>query len=177
MQIRFKIEGLENIRSFFLDVSRTVPHVVINAIAEHLKNALQQDRAQYKYISRASAYGSTGATFENGNPVPDGYFSAKQFRYVMAKITDGTMTPGTENRTGKSAAGWGYNPIAEGENTGYITNQTPGAYYTTSDIGQARQPAKVGWLKNSIVIAKNIVGALSAAKDAVDKFIISSKGK
>lgn len=175
MNIRFEIKGVERIRSYFLDITNNVPHVAINAIAEYLRQKLAVP-SPYKYASRARAYGSTGAKFENGNPVPDGYFSAKQFRYVMARIADGTITPGTENRTGASSKAWTYKPVQAGQTTGYILNASKGAYYTMSDVGQARQPANVGWLKSSFVIAANIKEAFNAARAAV-KLYLQSKGK
>lgn len=175
MNIRFDIKGVERVLSYFLDITNNVPHVAVNAIAEYLRQKLAIP-SPYKYASRAQAYGSTGAKFKNGNPVPDGYFSAKQFFYVMARIADGTITPGTENRTGKSSRAWTYLPIKAGQTTGYITNKTAGAYYTMSDVGQARQPANVGWLKSSMVIAANIKGAFAAAIAAV-KLYLQSKGK
>ena len=174
MKIRFDIKGVEQVRTYLLNVAAYVPHVAINAIAEFLRLKLAIPHP-YKYASRARAYGSTGAKFANGSPVPDGYFSAKQFFYVMAKIADGTITPGTENRTGKSSKAWTYEPIKAGQTKGYILNPSPGAYYTMSDTGQARQPANVGWLKSSMVIAANIKGAFDAAIAAVNKHLKSKK--
>ena len=174
MNIRFNIKGVEQARSYLLEITNIVPHVAINAIAEYLKQKLATP-SPYKYASRARAYGSTGAKFANGNPVPDGYFSAKQFRYVMARIADGMITPGTENRTGASAKAWTYKPIPAGQTTGYILNASAGAYYTMSDVGQARQPANVGWLKSSMVIAANIKGAFDAAIAAVKIYLQSKK--
>jgi hypothetical protein len=172
MNIRFTIKGVDKTISYLLDIGGNVPHVAINAIAEYLKIKLMIP-APYKYASRARAYGNTGATFANGNPVPDGYFSAKQFRYVMSRIADGTITPGTENRTGASSRAWVYLPIKAGQTTGYIMNKSAGAYYTMSDEGQARQPANVGWLKSSQVIAANIKGALATAIVAVRAYLKS----
>jgi hypothetical protein len=178
MQINFRIRGVEAVQSFLRAIPRGAVRVALQAFSEYVVGNEQhglRHAEPYKYASRARAYGYTGAKFENGNPVPAGYFSAKQFRYVMAKIASGEMTPGTENRTGKSTAAWQAVP----RNDGYrytLSNGERGAYYTRDDKGQARQPANVGWRKVSQVVTDNYLGGIRSAVAAVKKFLASKKG-
>lgn len=172
MNVRFEITGVKQVKVYIDKVASGVSHIAINAVARLFKVKLKVDQP-YKYASRAGAYGYTGAKFENGRPVPAGYFSAKQFRYV-AYITHGFTDRGSK-RTGKSSAAWTYKDISAGDKTGYIMNPSPGAYFTRSDYGQARQPADVGWKRVSIIIAENIAEASRAAIAAVNAYLKQSK--
>lgn len=173
MQVSFKVRNVEAIQEYLRTVSRGAMRTGLYAITEYIIGNKQhglKHAEPYKYVSRADAYGSTGATFENGNPVPDGYFSAEQYRYVMAKLASGDMKKG-DNRTGRSTDSWQY---VETGAKGYgvtITNPEEGAYFTRDDYGQARQPARVGWRKISDVIADNIKGAMRHADAEIRKYL------
>lgn len=171
MQINFRIRGVEAVQSFLRAIPRGAVRVALQAFSEYIVGNEQhglRHAEPYKYASRADAYGSTGATFENGKPVPDGYFSAKQFRYVAWK-TKGFTDLG-DKRTGKSTAAW----KAEPRNDGYrysLTNNEPGGYYTRHETRQARQLGNVGWRKVSQVVADNYLGGIRSAVAAVKKFL------
>ena len=173
MQVSFKFRNVEAVQKYLRTVGRGLMRVGLYAVAEYIIGNGQhglKHAEPYKYVSRADAYGSTGATFENGNPVPDGYFSASQYRYVMAKLASGEMKIG-DYRTGVSTESWQY---VETGSKGYgvtITNPEEGAYFTRDDYGQARQPAAVGWRKVSTVIADNIKGAMRHADAEIRKYL------
>jgi|SRR5262245_44719057 len=178
IKITQPIRNLKKVQDFLATVPYGATKIAIQAIAEYLigdeTHGLKHD-APYKYKSRAQAYGQTGATFENGNPVPAGYFSAEQFRFVMARIARGQITPGTPNRTGATADAYTYKPT----NGGYgatIENKSQGGYFTQHNTGQAAQPALVGWRKTAQNINENIKGALRHADAAVNAWM-KNKGK
>jgi hypothetical protein len=124
---------------------------------------------RYKRVRRSTAYGSTGATFKNGNPVPDGYFSAKQFHYVMANIADGTFTPGRSQRTNALKDGWHIEGTLTPLN---IVNDAPGAVFAYSPIYQARQLDMVGWKDVNEMIADNDEGAFDELIKWMNKNLI-----
>jgi len=175
MMINFKIRGVEKVQEYLASLPYGVTKIALTALTEYVigdeTHGLKHPDP-YKYASRAKAYGYTGAKFENGNPVPAGYFSAKQFRYVAA-ITKGFTMRG-ENRTGNSTDAWQYVEVSPYNIK--IVNPEPGAYWTRDDSGQARQPANVGWRKVSAVIEANIKGAMKHATAEVNNYL-KSKGK
>lgn len=175
MNISFKVRGVEKVQSYLESLPYGVMKIALTAITQYIigdnTHGLKHPDP-YKYTSRAKAYGFTGATFENGNPVPDGYFSAKQFRYVAA-ITKGFTMRGS-NRTGKSTDAWQYVEITPYRYA--INNPEPGSYWTRDDYGQAQQPANVGWRKVATVIESNIKGAMRHANAEINKYL-KSKGK
>jgi len=166
MNIRFDPpKGINEVKVFISNIAEGANHIAINAVAKVFKIELQKDQA-YKFASRKGAYGKVSS-----DGAPDGYFSWKQFRYVAWK-TKGFTDLG-DKRTGASSSAWLYNPIGEGEKTGYITNASKGAYFTRSDYGQARQPANVGWKKVSVIIAEKLQEASRSAIEAVNSFLKS----
>ena len=177
MNVKFKIRNVERVKKYLENVPKGTVRVALIAISEWLIGDSQSGLRHpepYKFVSRKSAYGKTGATFENGKPVPAGYFSAKQFRYVMWKISTGDIKPGQNNRTGESENAWHFTPQEKGKTYVYkLQNDTPGGFWTRDDKRQARQLGKVGWWKVSEVVKKNMTGALKAARQAVNNFLKS----
>ena len=170
MNVNFKIRGVKE----FNDFLKTIPHgglrIALRAFTEYVigneSHGLKHPDP-YKYASRAKAYGSTGARFANGNPVPDGYFSAKQFRYVAAK-THGFTDRGSK-RAGVSEDAWQYVEVSDWNYK--IVNPEPGAYWTRDDYGQARQPALVGWRKVTKTIMDNFAGGVRSANAALSAWL------
>ena len=163
MNIKFEITGVQQVKVYINNVASSVTHIAINAVAKVFKRELKVDQP-YKYASRKEAYGSVST-----DGAPDGYFSWKQFRYV-AWLTHGFTDRGSK-RTGKSSAAWEFTDVNAGAKTGYIKNPSPGAYFTRSDYGQARQPANVGWKKASNIISENLTEAEQEAVKAVNNFL------
>ena len=89
----------------------------------------------YTYFSRASAYPDA--------PAGRGWFSAKQRRYVMAKMASGEFVPPYSRtqalRNDWKTLGYGVNQI--------VVNENPAAVYAYDDQRQARQMAGAGWKK------------------------------
>ena len=161
MQTGFNIRGIEEIQAFFRKLPRGSLRAGMRAFGEYIlgneRHGLRHQEP-YKYVSRKSAYGIT-------------FFTEKQRRWFWA---NGGPDMIGNNRTGESASAW---TLVE-KNSGYkisLQNQTRAAFYTRNDKGQARQPAKVGWRKTSVVVAANTAGAMRAANAAVKKWIADNR--
>lgn len=165
MNVNFKVRGIEAVQSFLASVPRGAVRVALEAFTEYVigndAHGLRHNEP-YKYVTRKSAYGVT-------------FFTPKQQRWFFWALREGKIDPGSGVRTGKTSAAWKAAPSANGYQM-KITNDTPGAYYTRDDKGQARQPAKVGWRKVTAVLAANYLGGLRAAVAAVNKYL-KEKGK
>jgi len=116
---------------------------------------------RYKEVARHKAYPDTKAYFENGKPVPAGYFSAAQFRFVMAGIASGRIQPGSPHRTQDLKKAW----RIEGENNRDIrsislVNENPAAVFAYHPVYQARQLAMVGWKDIDTMTEENAADAL-----------------
>jgi hypothetical protein len=159
MQIRFNIKGLEKVKSYLVEVPIGVAHIVIETIGNHVNKGLQEAEP-YKFITRKSAYGRS-------------FFTPKQRRWFFWALGEGLIDPGKDNRTGASEKAWTF--TQESNIKGTIRNDTPGAWFTRSDVGQARQPALVGWLKSSMSIAKIMPEAMKAAQAKAKAYLQSRK--
>ena len=170
--INVRIRGDKVLESYLAKLPRGTIRDGLKAFTTYIlgnsSHGLRHDDP-YKYVSRAKAYGMV-----SNDGAPAGYFSMKQFRFVMAKIASGEITPGQPNRSGAASAAWEMKETNNGYGYSAI-NADRGAYYTRSDKGQARQPALVGWRKTAKVIADNFDGAMRALHAAVDA-VIAKKG-
>ncbi len=174
MQIKFRIRNVEAVQSFLRAIPRGAVKVALEAFTDYIigdESHGLRHAEPYKFVKRKSAYGFTGAKFENGKPVPAGYFSKEQFRYVAWKTKGFTQNMGSaSNRTGESTAAWKAVP----RNDGYrftIQNNTAGGYWTRHDKKQARQLGKVGWRKIMTVLADNYKGGIRHAVAAVKAYL------
>jgi hypothetical protein len=167
MKIRLIPRHLDEVQEYLRSLPRGVMKVALLAITEYIigddRHGLRHDEP-YKYVSRAQAYGRV-------SDAPAGYFSWKQFRYVMAKMDSGEIDPGTRQHS-PTEASKGY--MAKETQRGYtITNPKPGAI--TRAEAQPRQLALVGWRKMLKVAQDNMAGALRHANTAVNK-LLKKKG-
>jgi len=166
MNISFKVRNVERVKKYIASLPRGTVRIALIAISEWLVGDSQSGLRHpepYKYVTRKSAYGVT-------------FFTEKQRRWFFWALKKGMINPGQNNRTGESTEAWTYKPHETGR--GYVfrlVNNTPGAYYTRDDYGQARQPKKVGWKKVSAVVKANMTGALKAARVAVNNYLKSKK--
>lgn len=75
--------------------------------------------------------------------VPFQFVSEKQRRYVMARISEGTITPGSPHRMQKLAGGW---KIIGSGIEGFVANEVPYAPYVQGNRSQqSRHMKAVGW--------------------------------
>lgn len=167
--------GLEisNVEKIYLSLAELPAQLLdagSDAVLDYWQGVLRNpaNYAPYKYVSRASAYPDA--------PYRPGYFSEKQFRFVMAKIRSGEFTPGSPQRTGELAKSW----IKEGKGeTAFLYNAAPYASFVIGDGTQARQPRGVGWLTGTETInqPRVVKGAEQALTKAVEKAIKKALGK
>jgi hypothetical protein len=163
MEIKFNMRGAAGLNDFLKSLPRGSMRSALEAMAKYFignKSRGLKHAEAYKYVTRASAYGFS-------------FFTDRQRRWFFAALNSGELKIGN-NRTGASGDAWGYTVNASGYQY-KLTNNTTAAFYTRSDAGQARQPAKVGWRKVSKVIADNMAGAMQAARAAVRNFIATKK--
>jgi len=157
MKTSINIRNVEKIQAYLKTVPRGTIRAAMEAIAEYIAGDESHGLKHYpgyKYVTRKSAYGMT-------------FFTAKQRRWFWA---NGGPDMIGDNRTGRTADAWQVNPTNDGYRMS-ITNNTPGAYFTMHDFGQARQPARVGWRKVSEVVQSNLAGALRHANAMVKQFL------
>jgi hypothetical protein len=161
MQVKIQVRGIEKVQSSLRDLPRGVVKVGLNAIGDWFvgtDNRGLRHYPSYRHVSRKRAYGMT-------------FSSEKQRRWFFA---NGGADMIGNHRTGNTKNAW----KAVKSSGGYklsLQNNTPGAYYTMSDKGQARQPAMVGWRKVSEVVKSNLAGALRHALAAVNAYIKGRK--
>lgn len=157
MQVKFKAHGIEPIQAMLHNLPRKVVRACLTAVSDFFigsdKRGLRH-MPGYKYVSRVKAYGVS-------------FFTEKQRRWFWA---NGGPDMIGNNRTGQTSAGW-YAKETRGGYGMVLGNDAPGAYWTMSDKGQARQPALVGWKKVSAVIDANIKGAMRAGIAAINRVL------
>lgn len=162
------LRNVEKLQAFLKTVPRGMVRAAVRAFAEYVignsYHGFRHDQP-YKYVSRAKAYGKVSSD------APAGYFSKRQFRYVMAKIASGEIKPGQRRNIPTHASGGYEVKETRGGYGASIVNQEAGAYWTRSDKRQPRQLTMVGWKRAAQVVASNAVGAIRHAKAAVARLL------
>lgn len=160
LEVRYKSKKfrIEELGARIAELPRLIRRPALRVISDFMLKRFKL-YPRYKYKSRAGAYGYTGATFENGKPVPPGYFSAKQFRYVMAKIADGTIQPGSPHRTMDLKNAWRVDESNRLDAMALV-NDDPAAVFAYSPDYQARQLEQVGWQNTDIMAEENLPDAM-----------------
>lgn len=133
--IATEVIGLTEIQA---RMKKLIPEAADAGIDEANKYLVEvmREYPTYKYVSRKAAYGQT-------------FVSDKQRRYVMARIREGSITPGKPNRTQEFRRGWKI--LGRGKNS-MIANEVPYGHWLMDNQDQARQPGMVGWKKIEAVI-------------------------
>lgn len=152
--IAIDVTGIEEISKKLAKLPDAVADEGTDEANKYLLNVLKT-YPPYRYVSRKSAYGQT-------------FVSDKQRKYVMARIREGSITPGRANRTQTFRAGWRI--IGAGAKS-IIANETPYGKYLMDDQGQARQPGLVGWKKISAITKERINAILKAFDGGVSRAI------
>lgn len=173
MQVRFNVRNVKEIQDYLRTVTRGAMRIALVGITEYIigneRHGLSHDDP-YRYVPRAKVYGNVST-----DGAPAGYFSWKQFRYVMAGIASGEIVPGARaNSPTESSGAWDYK-LSNNGYTAKITNDAASTYWIRDDAGQARQPARVGWRKVSKVVEDNMAGAFRHASALVRDWIAKNK--
>jgi hypothetical protein len=163
MTISIKVVGIEKVQQYLINLPRPLKIAGMRAASEYFigdeSHGLKHEPAE-KFVSRKSAYGKV-------SDAPAGYFSWKQFRYV-AWLTEGFTR--RYQRTHAMSNDWDYTDASSDWSRVKIFNQVPGVDWVMGE-GQARQPARVGWIKASIIMARNTAGAVRAAHAAINAYL------
>ena len=169
MQIKFDaIKGIPELQAFLKEIPRGGIPAAVRAFGEYLlgndSHGLRH-MVPWKYVSRKAAGYKT---------------SAKQWAFMFAtgilKSEGGKVTLAHPGERHDTTRGW-YGYTSDGGYSYKLRSNKASAFYTMSDKGQARQPAKVGHQKTSAVIASNKAGAFMAAVSALNKWIRERKTK
>src|SRR5512146_3138969 len=157
--ITVKVRGIDELKKFLAELPYGTKREAIEAVTQyHVGNEQHGSKhlVHYRYVSRKQAYGQT-------------FQSEKQRRWFFAALRSGELHI-PYKRTGATQAGWQYRLTNQGYNA-TIYNATKGARYAQGDDTQSRHEALVGHRKVSDVISTNIVGAMRAAYQAVQRWI------
>lgn len=158
-EVKTTLDGLGGTRAVGIVTEATTDEIV-DIMRE------QPDDTPYMYISRANAYGSVSS-----DGAPDGYFSWKQFRYVMANIRNGNIQIPYQ-RTGKVSGAWRkYGKLSKAK----AINDNDAAPYVFGDDQQSRHEDAVGWQKVQVRLDDNSNRIFDVAYDALAKYIASRK--
>lgn len=122
------VQGIKELQAKLAKLPKEAQDAGADEAYDYLLNVLRE-YPSYKYVSRAAGYGKT-------------WFSEKQRRFVMAAINQGTITPGSPNRTQAMAKGWKKHGTGA---AAFIANEVPYAPYLMGDDSQSRHMQKIGW--------------------------------
>ena len=160
MPVNVSVRGIEKLQALF---KRVPVEIRKGAVEEATKYFIGDSvhglkhMVNYKYVSRKAAYGQT-------------FLSDKQRRYVMARIHEGTINPGSGYRSGEMARGWSYKKQGGGYGA-TIYNPVKGAEFVYGDASQANQIRMVGHRTISAVIKSNLAGAIMKVNEFVARWI------
>jgi hypothetical protein len=178
--IRENIRHLETIKEWIDEIPPLCRGKATMAIAEMLLAKLQK-YPPYVFYPRALAYGmhpegdwtyiSKLGEVKEMMPVA-GYFSAKQFRYVMGPLRE-KYDFGFPHRTGKMQRGWQIKltGVPPRQTTAAIINNEPGVQfvYGNPETRQAAQITGVGWQTTQQIIENSRDEALQIIIDILDE--------
>jgi hypothetical protein len=140
------IIGIDKLRAKLMLVAPAVADEAFVQASKYLLHVLvNKEVPPYKHVSRATAYPNA--------PYKPGWFSLKQFRYVMWAIGKGLIKIPYQRGGRAKGIETGWVIKGTGVNT-TITNITPGAQYIYDPNKQARQLKLVGWKTLPQIIEK-----------------------
>jgi hypothetical protein len=151
------IRGMEQVAKLLKNLPIEVQNAASDDVADYMLN-VERLNPPYQYISRAQAY-------PNAQAGP-GWFSAKQRKYVMAKIRSGEIAPGSPHRTQTFSRGW--RKEDKGVNA-FLVNEVPYGIHLKDP--RANHMKLIGWKTIAEDIEKNMNQIMRKAEAAVQKAI------
>lgn len=145
------ISGIPAIQDKLAGLYGPVADAGVEAGNEYLLGALKS-YPPYMYVSWAQV---------------GGFISDRQRRYVMARIHDGTITPGVENRTNTLSQGWV--TLGQGVNQ-IIVNEVPYAFFVVGEQ-MSRMHFLQGWHYYTFTVQRNMTGIKTAFQKGVNEEI------
>ena len=140
--IGLEVTGVKELQSMLNKFPTEIQDAVVPDLSEYVVNTLRAYPTQ-RYVSRAAAYGQVST-----DGAPPGYFSMKQFRYVMMMIHKGGISI-PYKRTQNLAKNW---KVIGNDRNAIVANEAPYAQYVQGDDTQSRHEAGVGWQTMSATI-------------------------
>ena len=166
--LNIKARGLDEVKCILQGFEgKRVVGIVTQAGAEEIVDIMkaQPDETPYQYVSRADAYPDA--------PYKPGYFSAAQFRFVMARLASGEMSI-PYNRTGEISAAW----RVDGKlSKARAVNTHEKAPYVFGNESQSRHESAAGWQKVGARLEQYSNQILDAAYAAFREYIDSRRRK
>lgn len=147
------VSGIEEIVDALKDLPEEAQDQAVDEVNTYLLNVLRA-YPPYRHVPFKRAYGA--------------WFSEKQRKYVMARIHEGSITPGRPKRTQQFSQGW--HQIGEGRNS-ILANETPYGPYLVGDNEQARMPKQIGWKKLGDTIKERMDQIMRRAEAGVKNAI------
>ena len=155
--IKISVRGIPELRKFLAELPREAKRISEYAATEYLIGNEQHGLAHYppyKHVSFQEAYG--------------GFVSDKQRRYVMARIREGSITPGESASNGYYGDAW------KVEDKGVYhaaVNDVGYAKYLVGDSDQSKMMGMKGWRKLAQIASDNMRGMVRAAQLALNRYI------
>lgn len=153
------VRGMEQVANLLKNLPRVAQDDASQAVAEYMLE-IEKAYPPYQYVTRKQAY------------PPTGWQSDKQRRYVMARIREGSITPGSPHRTQAFRNAW---RIEDRGVNAFLVNETP--YGVHLKDPRANHMKLIGWTTISEDIEKRQSQILRKAQAAVDKAIRKLGGK
>lgn len=164
MDVKYRVANLENVKKFISELPRGIKAAAMRAISEYIvgdtNHGLKHD-VNYKYVPRR-AIGKV-------SDAPPGYYSWKQFHYVMAALRSGKMKIGRKNSPTNMSKSWKWEQKDSQWDRTNITGKLP------FDRFPARHNRLAGWRHWSEVIETNMRGAIKAGQQAVNEWLKKKK--
>jgi hypothetical protein len=163
--IAIDVQGLAELQSFLSKLPDAVADDGVDEANKYLLNVVRA-YAPYKYITRAQAYPNAVITFPSGKQLK-GWHSVNQFRYVMARINEGSINPGKPNRNQNLSKGWKI--IGKGRKS-ILANEIGYAGYVQGSKGeQARMHTLIGWKGVDVIVKERMNTILEKFMVGVNK--------
>lgn len=167
MFVGVDVRGEKQIQAAIDALPDEVKDSVTESVMQYLLN-IERAYPPYKHITRAQAWPSKVIAFPSGKRLV-GWHSIKQFRYVMARISEGSITPGKANRTQTFSRNW---RIEDKGRNAFLVNETPYGPYLKDDQRQSPMQHMIGWTtigadlqaRRDKILERVAVGAKQAMK-------------
>lgn len=166
--IKAEIKGIEELRRYLEKLPVAIRLEATRSGAKYLVDYLRQ-YPKMKHVSRAEAYPDAVLTTGSGKTIR-GYFSWKQFRFVMALVATG-KTPYA--RTNNLQRGWRAQQL--NQYAWAATNRVNYAKYVQGTTEQSRHESKVGWKTAGMVVQERSRGLSNVIIRAAKKAIRDAK--
>lgn len=178
----FQVRGIKEIKDEISGLGIAARRAAVVSSADYtLEMFKRESHPTYTYHSRSKAYGMSGSggdwTYVRDGkaftmqPV-SGFFSAKQFHYVMACISDGSIEiPYT--RTNRLSTGW--KKVGDGLNVRIINDSGDYIQYVMGSKTQSRHEALIPWQTIDALLARYSQEIVKAAQNGIAGYIMSYK--